>query len=438
MLSLGEKVKILRKNKNISQMNMASIIGVKTDKIVDVEAGKSEYSPRHIQAIKELFDIVGMPLEDSDRPAFVMRLYRWRDYARDERISEAKKMREEMFKVVNLEPCDYDIVMLYKIFEANMLITEDNYLAAEKELILMQSEIDRMSNESLFHYYYYCGCLSLYKKQYESSLNLFLKACELLEFHDNLLPGYDRTRERLYYNAAWCYSRIDIPYHAISFLHKAKEVYSEYITNDIGLRMDNLFAQNYIKVNQLYKAEKILDECLVKAQGINDYFYISLTMHNLGLLHKKAEDWKTAISYFDQAMDYSQESSDSYKSALFRKAHCLVEAREFPKAQKLLEQAIIRYSSDEAWTIRYEALWHYLIITRRRSVYNKESSEYIKNVAIPYFENTNDCFLAVDYCKLLELHYQDIRSLRNASLMTKKIRDIYERCFVNPEKRIVL
>jgi len=432
MRSLGDKVKDLRKSRNISQMDLAAFIGTKPDKIVEVEAGREEYNPRHIRAIEELFDIVGMPLEESKRPAFVMRLYLWRAYARNERmINEAIKMRDEMAKVVNLESCDYDLAMQYKLFDIQMLITESNFTAAEEKFCSLKGEIGKFSNENLFHYYYCEGYLGLQSKQYEEGLGCFLKAYELLENNDDFLPDDDKTYERLLYIIAWCYNCIAMPHRAKSFLLKAKEIYSENMIDDLGFYIDSMLAWNYITTNELKDAEKLLSKCLVKAQSVNDDLLVGLAMHDFGRFHKKNKNWEIAIAYYNHALHYLHEGSEQYLSALYNKIHCLIDAREFPEAQKLLEQAKIRYHSDETWAIYFNALWHYRIVSRRISVRNYESTDYIENVAIPCFEKNYDYFFILDFCKLLESHYEEVKSYRNSLLMSKKIKEIYERCFVN-------
>jgi len=432
MLLLGDKVRALRKNKNISQLDLAAIIKSKANKVVDVEAGRDEYSPKHIEAIKELFDIVGMPLDDSNRPAFVRRLYLWSAYARDERMrNEAKKIRDEAAKSINLEPCDYNLAMLYKLFDVKTLLAENNLTEAGDKFELLKNEINKLNTENLFHYHSCEGYIALRKEQYEASLDCFLKANEILANHKNFLPEGDKTIEWHYYTIAECYNFIQIPKRAKSFLLKVKEVYSENIVDDMGFHIDNMLACNHIKLNEIKEAKILLSKCLMKAQSINITYLIGIAMCSFGCLYKRTEDWKAASECFDKAIDHFIEGSDIYLANLYNKIFCIINIREFSKAQKLLERARIRYGLEGQWAVYFEALWHYMVIRRRISVRNNKSSEYIETVAIPYFEKNYEYFFIIDYCRLLEIHYDEVKSQKNSLLMSKKIKDVYERCYIN-------
>jgi len=433
MPSIGEKVKALRKHRNINQLALAEYIGTTNDRVIDIEAGRAEYHDRHIDEIKKLFDIVDMPLDDNDRPAFVRRLYLWRAYMKRDLTGEAVKMRAELAKVVNLEPCDHNLVMLYKIFEARMLVEENKLLEAENNFNLIDPE--KLNKENLFQYYYVKGYISMRNGQYETCLSELLIAHELKESHPGLLPEYDINGKNIYYGIAWCYTYLEFPYRAISFLYKAKELCDKDVIDNLMLYLDILLAQNYVRVNELGEAEKLLRSCLSQAQSARDDHYVGITKWVYGCLHRASDNYKMAIVDLSDALKYLQEESENYAIALYEYIRSHICNRQFSKANRLLESVQIKYNSNEFWTQQFEALRHYGIISRRISVKNKVSCEYIENVAIPQFEQSYDYFRIVDYCELLESHYVAIKSYRNSLRMGVKIRDVYKRCFINSDRR---
>jgi len=432
MPSIAEKVKALRKHKNISQQELATYITTTNDMIAAVEAGKAEYSDRHIDEIKKLFDIVDMPLDDNDREAFMRRLYVWRAYMKRDIRGEAVTMHKELAKAVNLEPCDHNLAMLYKIFEARMLAEEKRLPEAEEKFNLI-SPIN-LDKETLFQYYYVKGYISMHSMQYETCLAELLIAHELIENNPGLLPEYDTNGKTFYFGIAWCYTYIEIPYRAISFLYKARELSNNDIIDNLAMRIDIMLAQNYILVNELDKAEKLLRKRLLEAQSVKDDYYVGMIKHLFGLLYKASKNYSAAIAELDTALKYVRDGSWYYPVVQYDYIHSYICDRQFSRAQQLLKPVLAKYSLDEFWTKQFESLRHYCIISSRLSLKNKESCEYIEKKAIPNFEESCDYFRLIDYCELLESHYKATKSYRNALLIGVKMRDIYKRCFFNPER----
>jgi len=335
---------------------------------------------------------------------------------------------------VNLEPCDYELSMLYRLFEVALLLAEKNMPEAKTKFASITSKFEILSHEHLFHYYYTEGLFSYLQNQYEQCLVPFMKACEIAESDNNPLPVYDKTAKKLYYIVAWCYTYIEIPYRAIRFYYKVMDGADDDVLKNVGLHVDIALAQNYIKINELKLADKLLSSCLIKAQSLGDYQYSGIVLYNKGNLLRKTGDWEKSISFYDQASKYIKEETVYYLSNNFRKIMCMIDSRAFTKAKKLLDSARIKYASDKEWAKYYEALWHYLIVSRRITVRNSESADYLVNIAVPNFEENYDYFYALDILRLLERHYEYIKSSRVSLQITKKIRDIYERCFVNPKE----
>jgi len=63
MPSIGEKVRALRKSREMSQRDFALTVKIKVDKISAVESGRSEYNPKQLDKIKDFFDKKSSNLE---------------------------------------------------------------------------------------------------------------------------------------------------------------------------------------------------------------------------------------------------------------------------------------------------------------------------------------------------------------------------------------
>jgi len=414
---------------------LAEVMGVRRTMIAQVEKGKGEYAETYLISVKEYFDIVGLPLTGQEHIYFKGRMYFWRELIRGKRMDEARAIHKEVANMDNLVPCDYSMVILCRIIEAQLLLADGNKEAAGEKLNFSQSCIDNMNDENFFHYSYSKGLLCNSQGCYEQGLKFFLKAYDMTEDHKYLLPKED---EWLYYRIAWCYSYIEIPYRAIYFLQEAKQVPNKSSIADCTLYIDLLLALNYVKTNQRKEAKKLLDKCMLNAEIIKSKEDIGQVLFCYGYMFKTAKDWKPAISYFDKALECLDENSDNYYAAIFNKIHCTIHARTFTKARKQLKQVkVVNGENKKSLTIYFEAQLHYLDVYSNMTSYNNtKSSEYIENIAIPCFIEEHDYLIAVDFYILLSLHYEKLKSTKKSLLMIKYSHDIISRCFINHGEEI--
>ncbi|MCL2362402.1 MAG: tetratricopeptide repeat protein [Defluviitaleaceae bacterium] len=428
-LSVGEKILKLRKYNKVSQLELVEIMRVRVDRITRAEQGEDTYTAAHIAAAKERFGIVGLPLTERECIAFRERLYIVRDLIRARKLDEAKDIQKEMAHIDRLEPCDFDMAMLCKLIEVQLFKAEGDCATVEKKLDAYQKHLKKMNDECLYHYNYCRGALLGHQGHYKEALDYFLVAYELTENNKNLLPEDD---ERLYYYIAWCYSNIEIPHLAIFFMMKAKQTHTDNRITDFSLNIDRGLALNYIKMNQLKDAERLLNKCMTKAESLFNDTYIGVTFLFLGLAHKKAKKWASAIENFDKALGYLPENTDNHYSALYHKVLCTIQARTFVKAREHLDYVKTLGCLDKKWVINFTALGHYYTIKHKMTSYkNYESIAYIEDVAIPHFIEEHDYFLAIEYYTLLEQHFEKVKSEMRSLSAAKAIKDIFMRCFIN-------
>ena len=428
-LSVTEKIYALRKKNNINQEVLAEILGVGTERISRIEKGKEEYIQAHIDAAKETFKIVGLPITEREIVVFLETLYHWFDLIAAKRLEDARVIYKELSNIGNLEPCDFHMATLCKLIGIRFLIADNDYTAAEKELKNCEKHLEKMTNECKYHYFYNKGFLNARQGHHEKSLDFYLAAYELMENQKDLLPRADGW---LYYGIAWCYSYMQIPYRSLVFWQKARQTHSEIKADNFILYIDHSVALNYMRTNQLKDAESLLNKCMITSKGIRDNYYVGMTMLSFGHLYRQIENWTTAIEYFDKASKYLPNGSVNFFASLYHKIYCIIHTRAFTEARQLLEYAKTMCNGNKLWISYYEALEHYLEISRNMTSHNNvKIIEYIKNIAIPYFIEQHDYFIAIDYYALLERHYEKINSRMRSLEMTKAIYCITKRCLVD-------
>ena len=424
-LSTGEKVRMLRKHGKMAQNVLAEFIQTSPTKITAIERGQDEYSEALLCAVKNVFRIEGLPLTERERYAFKERLYRWRDLVRSGRMEEAKAIHAEIANIDRLAPCDIDLVILCKMFEAVLLITVGDYEAAEKNINKAEQHSDEISLETLYHYYCCKGSINaIQDDSYFDGLEWYLKAYELTEIHDRLLPSVDST---LIYNISACYTRRALPHSAVFFLQKAKLLYANEKIMSTHVYIDAMFALNQIIVNRLNEAGRLLEKCSLKAESFRDSTLIGYILYVYGRMHERTKNWRAAIEHFDKAINCLPESSTYYHVALYHKIHSITQTKALAKATRELESAKVICGTNNVWATYFSALDHYIVISGRMTLNNDESCKYIEDVAIPYFFKRFDYFTALDYYRFLKTHYLKSRSLKKVAQIEIAISKIHER-----------
>jgi len=427
-LTIGEKIRILRTAKEITQAELAENIWSSASQVSRMENKWDACKPKEIEAIKKYFGIVDMPLTDFERETFKERLYAWCGLIRDQKLDEARELHKKMLPILSLEPCDPELAIHFRLFEILLLQTEGESELADEKLDYLQDCIDKMNNELKYHYYHRMGTSYAMRRDNENALKYYLQAYELTKILRNI-PQEDI--ERLYLNIASRYTNLELPNRAIMFLTEIRKTDTNKRTTPIDIGLDVALASSYIRISEFQEAEKILTKNLVRAKGIDDNYCTYVVLYYLGSLYRYTENWKKSIDYYDQALEIVDVSSDFHLWSLYYKIRCLIGNRSFSKAEKMLEEAKQYYVTKDSKSITLKSLEHFLLISKSITTVNEESTEYIKTVAIPHLIDNHTSLEAISYYELLEQHYKKTRNIRKSLYMAAEMRDIYKRLFAN-------
>ena len=424
-----KKITQLRLANGLSKTAFAAIIFADFVKVSKVEKGESSYSDDHITLALKHFDAEGMPLSEFDCATVKNRLYIMRDNTRDRLLENAREICNELAKLVNLEPCDDDLPMLYRLFEVILLFFENNIDAAEEKLNYISNNKDKLKTiEHRYYFYYNMGTLYIFRGRYEEGLAKFNEALKLAGDNNGFSPD---DIERLHYNIANCYAYLDYPYRSIAYLRNTRELHNGRKGERFGVNLDILFADNYIHVNELELAEKLLQNCLVRAKSINDDHLFGLVMYRYGELHMKKEDWKAAIDCLNKAVEHLQYGSEQHFFALYRKADAIISGEKFAVARRLINEIKNLYHEQELYSVYIKALEHKVQVSKRLTMETAKAEAYILDIAIPYFKSKYDYLEALEYYKLLEQKYALPRVNQKKLLeVIGAICEIYKRCFL--------
>jgi len=425
-LSVGEKLFILRTHLGMSEVEFGKIAGISPQTVSTVEKGEIAYTEAQERKLRKRLNLEGLPLSEEECAVSKEEFYRYRDFIRAGDLAGARVIHERMANIGNIEPCDPDMVMLFRMFEAQMMIAEGDYDTARDILDVAQDGIGRVNRENGYHYNYTMGVLGCFQRDYDSGLEFLEKAYELIVDNENLLPEDDM---RLYYNLAMCYTYVEKPHKAIFFQRKALQSQVEDRKMGFHLHLGIGLALNCVKANHLREAEKLLDKYMVKAKSTREEVEIARASFGLGFLFERSENWELAIDYYMQALKYLPKDSDDYFASLRHKIYCTIRNRKFPSATREINKAKDLCDTNEMWLIYFEAMECFLSLSRRMTTQDEETCMYIEIVAIPHFRENHDHFTALEFCKLLSRHYDKTGQSKKASRIKSMINEIYEWIF---------
>ena len=97
---LGDKIKLYRENKKMTQNDIADILDVSAGTVSKYESGALEPS---IKSLKRLSELFGVSIDELLNDAAVMEAYGfdWRKMSEDDCVAELMKMYQELTKTSN-------------------------------------------------------------------------------------------------------------------------------------------------------------------------------------------------------------------------------------------------------------------------------------------------------------------------------------------------
>jgi len=415
MLTIGEKIKQIRKAKGFSQENLAHDIGLSTSTICRIEQGLTPINHEIIKAIKKALVIESAPLLSGEGEGYRERLYIWHKLILEGHLIEARTLQEKLVAITSL-PYEIDLTTLYRLFEICLLLAEKNYLDADKGLKNIATCLDEMVIENKYHYYCSMGWLymSIGQDRAKEPLEYLCKAYDLQQKPDG----------DLYYRIARCYTRLGQPYRSINMLEKAYKAYGNNKTTKISLDLDNKMALNCIDIGDTVRARKILEKCLENAKNISNDRYIFVILHNIGSSYARDKHWETALAFFMEASEYIDVEDYNYFVNRYYKARCLIALKRFAQCKELLAHEPMdskQVGDSDYLTIMYKSLNHLM------SLREKSSYDYIENITMPYLIKVCNITEALDYSEIMEAFYESKNSTRKALKFAKIQRDIYKR-----------
>ncbi|MCL2378030.1 MAG: helix-turn-helix transcriptional regulator [Defluviitaleaceae bacterium] len=426
-LSMGEKIKLVRKAKGVNQAYLARVTGRSDMLISRIERGEAECTDEILSTIKAALDIPNAPLYEHELEVYKNRLLVWNDMVSEYRIKEARELQKELFPITVL-PFERSLIALYLMIEARLHGRERNMPVLERITNEAEVYLDDACILGLHLYHRNKGMTYIHSvhPDYKKALKHFLKALDLQSTEVKLDVMFLSTIGQVYLY-------LGIPLQAMMFYERAKMMYGDDRLHPGVHNMNIGIALCYMHIGELTKAKGIYETALVHARSTNDDESVMLGIANMCAVYMRMKDYKKALMFSDQALKYGQKNLPYYMLALFNNASCLVELKMFPEAVKKIQEGQLLVDGQKPLSILFETLGHILTIKSNSSNDEKKAaSDYVENVAIPYYMNHEDSqvrFAGIDICKTLEAYYKKKGMNKKAQAIVTILRNTYEKMF---------
>ncbi|MCL2353672.1 MAG: tetratricopeptide repeat protein [Defluviitaleaceae bacterium] len=425
-LTPEEKVMAIRRQQGKSRQSLAEHIQSNMQRLDRIERLKNlKYTAEEWPQAKEFLGIVGMPLEDSERPSFIESVLIFGEMVSADRMEEAKTIYERLLPVYNIEIVDPELSWLFRLVCVPYSIKQGKLEEARKEMSFFDNSFGDKKAEDLtprllYHYYRNKGRLYFFDFDKEKSKEFYEKALDVAQNNESFSQ---KEIYRSVQNVASCYTELGLPNKALLLLRDARNFCDR--LDFFTVRIDTDMALNYARIGEFEESKKLITKTLARAEGFQNNFFVGLVWYIFGLVHKFAKNWDEAIESFEKALSYHDTNSIYHMWSYYYQIRCVIEKRDFIKAKTMINEMETLHGDNEEMEIPINYITHFKIISKGITTFRQESVDYVENVAIPYFLKRHYKYEAMRACELLIEHYKRARKTQESYRIMEMLLEIH-------------
>ena len=359
ILSLGEKIKKLRKEKNMTLKELAGE-RITAAQISHIERDKSHTSYELLEYLAERLDVsIDYLLETKEMQSKKITdnlILQSEIYIKRDALDEAEKEIEEIIEICekydlseNYGKCNY---LLGNIYLKRKDSRKANFYF-EKALFHFIKNDDK---KRIFQCYMNIANIYFEDKFYQVALTNYYFAKEIL---DEINVDEPDTYKELYSKISKCYIKMDDTEKALEFIEKIGSIDNEYSPTQevemLVLKAKNLLAEaRYIESKEYFaKALKIIE----KEENKDKLAQVYLTV---GSIYGEMGDNEKFLEYSEKVYDIKKNDSDEYMmDSLFNIIKSYIDSNEFELAKKYSKLALAAAIKTKSKYNEFRALKYY-------------------------------------------------------------------------------
>ena len=423
-LTLGEKLKQVRKAKGLSQENIAYAADSHTSVISRIESGQVHPPPELLAAIRKCLDIVHAPLFDHETELFIQRMQLWETMLDTNRLADARDMMPGLAAILSL-PYEHNLIFGFMMQETRLLLKENKFDEAEENILLAEPLLDHASNETLITYHCNKAYLFTYKGEYKAAFKYYQRALELFGGK----PPHARILEQITHVSLL----LEKWHHAIQYAQHARILYEGDRTNPRGGYLTGYLATSYLATMEYGKAEVLFEKSYNEAMLTGDDLSVGIALINMAEINTKRGNFDKAKEHFDLGLKKMLPSVLSEIIPFMKNIYVMASFSMALAKTKMGKDNSDIIAAARPYANGNETLQTVLDAAQYLTKLGDPVAEkYIETVAIPHLMQCTgqEKSLRLVLCRELEAHYKKKKAKTKANNMAALIRDIYEEMFM--------
>lgn len=376
ILSLGEKIKKLRKDKNMTLKELAGD-RITAAQISHIERDKSHTSQELLEYLSKRLDVsADYLLETKEMQSkkitdnFILQI------EIHIKCNELDRAEEKIYKAIQV--CkDFDLTESYgkcNFLLATVNLKKEDYNSAvsnfEKALFFFIKNNDK---ENIFKCYVGIGKIYIKEEFYKGAINHFKFAEEILIEHIN--EDIEIYKD-LYSNMAYCYIKLDEPEKSLEYIDKVEKLDNKNSSKEevemLVYKANNLFSLG--KYEESKENFRRALELLEKEENKSSLAEIYLTICNI---YTKIGQNDKVLEYSHKVYDIKKNDEDDYMmDGLFKIIEAYVENEEFELARRYCKIALASSIKSKNKLYEYKVLKYYADMYKKQDE-NELAIDYI-------------------------------------------------------------
>lgn len=337
-MSIGRVIYYHRRKQNKTQEQLCQGI-CSTTHLSKIENNSKEVN---LETLELLCKRLGISIEEENKKTQMLMRKLSQFYEAMERLhrDHAERLKKELEEHRDFIQCT-EMIYLYELYMLRYLLFTNNPSEFERVSHKLKKNINKYSAYEKHLWDFFQGIYYAQKLQYLDAISIMDK------IENNAELFSDKVTDFYYYKAA-VHGLLKHFTLSLHYSYKALQVFQN--TGNISriLHVKIGLSANLIYINDLERAETMLETALNDAEMMKDITTKISALHNFGLLNKKRGKLREALDYFTQSLHLKTRNTTTYFSTLIEIVQILLDLKENEKALHLLKDVLKDFKNEQS------------------------------------------------------------------------------------------